>query len=176
MSDSGWALTLACNRADAEAMPEIGEVFPDLPDPPTLNVEEPDPDRPDAWVMTAYFAGEPDPALGVAAVRVRRLKLIGPLTGEGALIVEAPAGVPDRSVYDLGNSWFAERSAIFGKFTVVQAMISMHFATAPGAKRPKTLNIELAKPNGSNLKDLPEGDRAIAEAHIARWNLIEPAA
>ena len=66
MSDnatSGWALTLACNRVDAEAMPEIGEVFPDLLDPPTLNVEEPDPDQPDAWVMTAYFADEPDPAL-----------------------------------------------------------------------------------------------------------------
>jgi ribosomal protein L11 methyltransferase len=62
-SNSGWALTLACNRADAEAMPEIGEVFPDLLDPPTLNVEEPDPDQPDAWVMTAYFAHQPDPAL-----------------------------------------------------------------------------------------------------------------
>jgi ribosomal protein L11 methyltransferase len=62
-SNSGWALTLACNRVDAEAMPEIGEVFPDLLDPPTLNVEEPDPDQPDAWVMTAYFADEPDPAL-----------------------------------------------------------------------------------------------------------------
>jgi len=63
MSANGWALTLACNRRDAEAMPEIGEVFPDLIDPPTLNVEEPDPDQPDAWVMTAYFADEPDAAL-----------------------------------------------------------------------------------------------------------------
>ncbi|OYU15887.1 MAG: 50S ribosomal protein L11 methyltransferase [Alphaproteobacteria bacterium PA4] len=59
MSDKGWALTLACNRRDAEAMPEIGDVFPDLLDPPTLNVEEPDPDQPDAWVMTAYFSEQP---------------------------------------------------------------------------------------------------------------------
>jgi ribosomal protein L11 methyltransferase len=63
MSDNGWSLTLACNRADAEAMHEIGDVFPDLIEPPTLNVEEPDPDQPDAWVMTAYFTDEPDPAL-----------------------------------------------------------------------------------------------------------------
>ena len=61
--NAGWSLTLACNRADAEAMPEIGDVFPDLLDPPTLNVEEPDPDKPDDWVMTAYFAHEPDPVL-----------------------------------------------------------------------------------------------------------------
>ena len=57
---TGWTLTLACNRADAEAMPEIGDVFPDLLDPPSLNVEEPDPDQPDAWVMTAYFNEKPD--------------------------------------------------------------------------------------------------------------------
>jgi ribosomal protein L11 methyltransferase len=63
MSANGWALTLVCNRRDAEAMPEIGEVFPDLLDPPTLNVEEPDPDQPDAWMMTAYFADEPDAGL-----------------------------------------------------------------------------------------------------------------
>jgi ribosomal protein L11 methyltransferase len=60
MSADCWTLTLACNRADAEAMPEIGDVFPDLADPPSLNVEEPDPDQPDAWVMTAYFNEKPD--------------------------------------------------------------------------------------------------------------------
>lgn len=59
MSDNGWALTLACNRADAEAMPEIGDIFPDLADPPSLNVEEPDPDRPDEWLLTAYFTEKP---------------------------------------------------------------------------------------------------------------------
>lgn len=58
-----WALTLACNRADAEAMPEIGDIFPDLIDPPSLNVEEPDPDQPDSWVLTAYFNERPDAAL-----------------------------------------------------------------------------------------------------------------
>ena len=60
---TNWTLTLACNRADAEALPEIGDIFPDLSDPPSLNVEEPDPDSPDAWVLTAYFNEQPDPAL-----------------------------------------------------------------------------------------------------------------
>nr|WP_310524945.1 50S ribosomal protein L11 methyltransferase [Polymorphobacter sp.] len=62
MSDS-WALTLACNRADAESFPEIGDIFPDLLDPPSLNVEEPDPDQPDDWLLTAYFNEKPEPAL-----------------------------------------------------------------------------------------------------------------
>jgi ribosomal protein L11 methyltransferase len=59
MSDNGWALTLSCNRADAEAMPESGDIFPDLADPPSLNVEEPDPDKPDEWLLTAYFTEQP---------------------------------------------------------------------------------------------------------------------
>ena len=117
----------------------------------------------------------PDPSLGVAAVRVRRLKLAPPSIGSGALIVEAPAGAPNRSVYDLGNSWFVERSSVFRKFTVIQALISMHFAIPPGRKRAKTLNIELTKPNTSNLRDLTEADRQIAEAHIEKWKLKEPA-
>ena len=69
MSADAWVITLACNRADAEAMPDIGDVFADLADPPSLNVEEPDPDRPDAWVMTAYCNDKPDAGL-VARIAV----------------------------------------------------------------------------------------------------------
>ena len=58
--EGGWSLTLACNRADAETFPDIGDVFADLADPPSLNVEEPDPDRPDEWLMTAYCNDRPD--------------------------------------------------------------------------------------------------------------------
>jgi hypothetical protein len=118
----------------------------------------------------------PDPALRVKAVRVRRLKLAPPATGSGLMTVEAPSGAPEISVYDLGNSWFSERSRVYGKFTVVHATISMHFNAPAGAKRARTLNIELTRPNSSNLKDLPEADRKIAKTHLERWKLIEPAA
>jgi ribosomal protein L11 methyltransferase len=51
-----WTLSFGVNRADAEALPDLFDV---MDDPPTLNVEEPDPARPDDWVLTAYFADEP---------------------------------------------------------------------------------------------------------------------
>jgi hypothetical protein len=116
-----------------------------------------------------------DPELGVKAVRVRRLRLAPPGMNSGMLTIEAPAGVPGTSVYDLGNSWFTERASVYRKFTVAHAMISMHFNVEPDAKRAKTLNIELTLPNSSNLKDLPDADRKIAEAHINKWKLIEAA-
>jgi hypothetical protein len=117
----------------------------------------------------------PDPALGVKAVRVRKLKLAPPAMDSGLLSIEAPAGMLDTSVYDLGNRWFSERAGVYCKFTVVHATIAMHFNIPPGAKKAKTLNIELTRPNTSNLKDLPDADRKIAEAHIEKWKLIEPA-
>jgi len=117
----------------------------------------------------------PDPNVGVQAVRVRRLKLVPPGMNSGILTIDAPAGQPASSVYDLGDRWFAERCGIYRKFTVVHATISMHFSRAPDAKRSKTLNIELTWPNTSNLKDLADADRKIAEAHIEKWKLIEAA-
>lgn len=54
-----WTLSFAVNRAEAETLPDLFEL---MDEPPTLNVEEPDPARPDDWVLTAYFADQPDDA------------------------------------------------------------------------------------------------------------------
>lgn len=51
-----WTVTFAVNRAEAEALPDLDALWGE---PPTLNVEEPDPARPDDWRLTAYFAEEP---------------------------------------------------------------------------------------------------------------------
>jgi hypothetical protein len=115
-----------------------------------------------------------DAEMGVKAVRVRKLKLAPPNFG-GHLVVEAPGANSALGVYDLGNQWFAEKSRLYEKFLVVQATISIHFHQRADERRTKTINLELTVPNGSNLKSLKEADRKIAEAHIEKWNLIEPA-
>ena len=51
-----WTLRFGVNRADAENLPDLFDL---MDDPPTLNVEEPDPSKPDEWVLTAYFADAP---------------------------------------------------------------------------------------------------------------------
>jgi ribosomal protein L11 methyltransferase len=57
-----WTLRFWCDRADAENLPDLGDLLP-LDEPPTLNAEEPDPARPDDWLVTAYFAERPDGAM-----------------------------------------------------------------------------------------------------------------
>jgi ribosomal protein L11 methyltransferase len=65
---SGYVLKLSCTRAEAEALPEAGDIFADLPDPPTLMVDEPDPHRPNDWILCAYFNDLPSDTL-VARIR-----------------------------------------------------------------------------------------------------------
>jgi ribosomal protein L11 methyltransferase len=60
-----WKITLPCTKAEAEAIAENNEPVAYLP---VLLTREPDPTRPDAWVIEAYFDSEPDSAC-VAALR-----------------------------------------------------------------------------------------------------------
>lgn len=53
-----WRVTLPCTRAQAESLPGAEDAFGD--NPPVLVADEPDPDRPDDWLIHAYFDHEPD--------------------------------------------------------------------------------------------------------------------
>jgi ribosomal protein L11 methyltransferase len=55
-----WRVTLACTRAQAEALPEADELFAEADAPPVLVADEPDPSKPDDWLIHAYFEHEPD--------------------------------------------------------------------------------------------------------------------
>ena len=54
-----WRVSLRCNRAEAEALPESEDLFPDSETPPVIVADEPDPAQPDDWRIHAYFAEEP---------------------------------------------------------------------------------------------------------------------
>ncbi len=52
-----WRLTVPCTRAQAEALPDAGDLF--ASDPPVLVADEPDPAKPDEWLIHAYFDHQP---------------------------------------------------------------------------------------------------------------------
>lgn len=68
MADQSWKIVLPCTRAEAEVLAVAEDPFPTLDEPPVLNTVEPDPARPEAWLLEAYVEGEPSPAI-VSAVR-----------------------------------------------------------------------------------------------------------
>ena len=68
-SAASWKLSLPCTRAEAEAI-AVADLLPGLEPPPVLMTDEPDPEQPDVWTLSAYFEGEPD---ADALARVRAL-------------------------------------------------------------------------------------------------------
>ncbi|MBA3577666.1 MAG: 50S ribosomal protein L11 methyltransferase [Sphingomonas sp.] len=52
-----WRVTVGCTRAQAEALPDSSDLLPDTL--PVLVAEEPDPARPDDWILHGYFEREP---------------------------------------------------------------------------------------------------------------------
>lgn len=54
-----WRVTLHCNRAEAESLPEAEDLFAYSDQPPVIVADEPDPAQPDDWRIHAYFAEQP---------------------------------------------------------------------------------------------------------------------
>jgi len=88
-----WRATLACTRAQAEALALAGDLFPGAADPPVLVADEPDPVEPDEWLIHAYFGHEPEAdeldvlrSLGSGEPRVEQL-------GEADWVTMSQAGL-----------------------------------------------------------------------------------
>ena len=71
--------TVACTRAQAEALPDPGDLFPGS-SPPVIVADEPDPSKPDDWLLHAYFERSPTSdelalfrSLGSGEVRIEEL-------------------------------------------------------------------------------------------------------
>ena len=54
-----WRVTIACSRAQGEAIGSGDDIFPTAANPPVLVADEPDPSKPDQWLIHAYFEHSP---------------------------------------------------------------------------------------------------------------------
>jgi ribosomal protein L11 methyltransferase len=66
-----WRVTIACSRAQGEAIASAEELFPNSASPPVLVSDEPDASKPDQWLIHAYFEHSP------SAAELGALKAIG---------------------------------------------------------------------------------------------------
>jgi hypothetical protein len=134
-----------------------------------------DPIRPRPYRLQRLLYPDPlptDPAHGIEHVRLRRLRLIPADRNAGALVIEAPAGQPHVSAHDLCRQWFGLRDLFLSAFTGDQATLCFHHALPAGRRRAKTLNVQLSLQNRSNLRNLSDSDRVLAEHYLEKWGLV----
>ncbi len=119
-----WRVRLLLTRAEAEAVP-AAELVPDAADPPTLVVNEPDPARPDAWTLDAYFAQQP------TAAELAALAALAPSAAPGSAQVGA---IANADWVSLSQAGFAPVRA--GRFVV-------HTAAHAAAVRPGDIGLAI---------------------------------
>ena len=172
---TSWKLTLPCTKAEAERLagevPELDAIDP----PPTLMTSEPDPARPDAWQLDAYFEGEPD-AEALALVR-------GLVAGDDAGTLER---LDDQDWVTMSQAWLEPiRAGRFHVHTAVHAgqapagTIAFHIEAgrAFGTGHHETTvgclmmldQLEAGGARFGNLADIGTGTGLLAFAALALW-------
>jgi hypothetical protein len=117
------------------------------------------------------FPVSADPASGVNAVTIRRLRVGCVLTPERRVILEAN---PDRAgdVYDMLDLHFP-----IGQFPRDDLRVSLVTFTIRylpcGAERERSLTFEVSSPDACNLKSMPDDQREVGERCLRRWGILE---
>jgi ribosomal protein L11 methyltransferase len=106
-ASQSWKLTLPCNKEEAEALAGDIPSFEDMASPPVLMTSEPDPSKPDAWQLDAYFEGEPAPEM---------IALVRGLVPSASGIEPALVAVEDEDWVTISQSWLEPIRA--GRFFV----------------------------------------------------------
>ena len=65
-----WRATLPCTRVQAESLPDAQELLPFGDSQPVLVADEPDPARPNEWLLHAYFDKQPSAEVLEALARL----------------------------------------------------------------------------------------------------------
>lgn len=167
-------LTLSCTRAEAEALPDSGEIFPDLLDPPTLMVDEPDPHKPDDWLLFAYFNERPEAAL------IDRVRALAPSARSYTLAPLADADWVTMSQRDLepvrAGRFLAHDAAHADAVRPGDIAIRLEAGLAFGTGQHMTTHgclkalARLAQGHGfRNIVDLGTGTGILAIAAARRW-------
>lgn len=167
-----WRVTLACSRAQGEAIAFADELFRNSASPPVLVADEPDPSKPDQWLIHAYFEHSPSTAdlgalrgLGSGDPRIEEL-------GEADWVTMSQAGLQPIRAGRFYVHTPMHRSVPAGTVPF-EIDASLAFGTGQHATTSGCLEaldrLERAGEHFSNIADIGAGTGLLAFAALALW-------
>ncbi len=168
-----WRVTLACSRAQGEAVGamELASRFDE--DPPVLVADEPDPDQPDDWLIHAYFERRPTAKelaalaeLGSGAPQLEEL-------GETDWVTMSQAGLQPLRAGRFYIHTPTHRGAVPPDAIAFEIDAGLAFGTGQHATTAGCLAaLDMLKCNGckfTNVADIGTGTGLLAFAALALW-------
>ena len=162
---------MPCTRTQAESLPDADDLLPD--NPPVLVADEPDPKRPDEWLLHAYFDHRPSAEdlaevalLGSGTAKVEQL-------GENDWVTMSQSGLrPIRAgrffVHTPTHRGSAPPNAIAFEVDASLAFGTGQHATTSGCLE----TLDMLESNGcqfTNIADIGTGTGLLAFAALALW-------
>jgi ribosomal protein L11 methyltransferase len=164
--------TIACNRAQAEALPDSDELFADSGSPPVLVADEPDPARPDDWLIHAYFEQPPSEGDLAALARLGRGQPQLEQLGEADWVTMSQSGLQPIRAGRFYVHTPMYRSAPPGT-VAFEIDASLAFGTGQhGTTAGCLAELDLLASNGcefTNIADVGTGTGLLAFAALALW-------
>ena len=168
-----WRATLPCTRVQAESLPDAHDLLPLGDSQPVLVADEPDPERPNEWLLHAYFDQEPSAdvlealaRLGCGAAKVEQL-------GEDDWVAMSQSGLqPIRSARFFVHTPTHRGAAPAGSIAF-EVDAGLAFGTGQHATTAGCLEaLDQLERNGcefANIADIGTGTGLLAFAALALW-------
>ena len=166
-----FRVTIACNRAQGEAIAGADDLFPTLLNPPVLVADEPDPAKPDDWLIHAYFDQEPEAEELAALERLGRGPARLEQLGEADWVTMSQTGLqPIRAGrFTVHTPTYApDPDAINFEIDASLAFGTGQHATTSGCLEALD-RLEAAGARFENIADIGTGTGLLAFAALALW-------
>ena len=168
-----WRVTIPCSRAQAEAVPTLDDAFAMHVHPPVLVADEPDPARPDDWLIHAYFDHPPtDADLDALAALGSGLPELEAL-GEDDWVTMSQAGLQPIRASRFYVHTPTHRSSVPPGTIPFEIDASLAFGTGQHATTSGCLEaLDLLECNNCsfiNVADIGTGTGLLAFAALALW-------
>ena len=167
-----FRVTLACNRAQAESLPDPDQLSPSAT-PPVLVADEPDPAKPDEWLIHAYFDHPPSADELASLARLGSGEPQLEQLGEDDWVTMSQSGLqPIRAGRFFVHTPTHRGSAPPGSIAF-EVDASLAFGTGQHATTAGCLEaLDMLETNGcsiTNIADIGTGTGLLAFAALALW-------
>jgi ribosomal protein L11 methyltransferase len=168
-----WRVTIAASRAQAEAVGTLDDAFAASANPPVLVADEPDPAKPDDWLIHAYFDHPPtDGDLDALAALGRGQPEIEAL-GEDDWVVMSQAGLQPLRARRFYVYTPTHRGSVPAGAIPFEIEAGLAFGTGQHSTTSGCLDaLDLLENNGSsytNIADIGTGTGLLAFAAMSLW-------